>query len=701
VQAARGLEAVHAAGLVHRDFKPENALVGRDDRVRVVDFGLARGDIEGPREIAGTPRYMAPEQAAGEPPTPAVDQFALCVALREALTSRGEGTPDLPRHLARALARGTSPDPAARFPSMRALITALESDPVRRRRRLAIAGGALVAVASAAFFIGAQTEESPCSGPPPGTLDTAARGRALQHVATLGAFATSALPGLTKRLDDAEAAWRREHHSACLAHARGSLTTTLYDRRLTCLARVAATLDTASELLANATPASFPDAEVAADAIVPAASCARVDRSLLPPPPANAEVAVRDATATIERARLFATAMHADAITHAVEARTAAEHTKYAPVIARALLVEGRARMNLDDGDAAAVLEHAGRAALAAGDDATAVEAYARHAYVIATTTGHAPEGLAFVDALGERLDVHDFARLLWLNNRATVYLATNDPKSARAVLDRAYARWRPDEGEDSSELVSILANSALVSERMASGRVMMERAHDEFVRRLGADHPQTLRLAISTAMFIGDLAQARARHDAACDRLGELFPHLAAERADCAYEALWLADEANDTSAITRYALIAARDAKTEPVRAAIATALAREPTPVAARMLEAAAREAAANEAPWMQLAAADAYIAAARIHARTNVPAETNATATDADRAWAAALALLERDGHVFSARRLARVRSALARVRHDRVLATAALAWYRDAGAPEPTIADLAALAAENR
>jgi hypothetical protein len=639
---------------------------------------------------------MAPEQAAGEPPTPAVDQFALCVALREALATRNA---DLPRHLARAIARGTSTHPAARFPSMRALITALESDPIRRRRRLAIAGGALVAVASTAFFVGAQSEEAPCSGPPPGTLDTAARARALQHVATLGAFATSALPGLTKRLDDAEAAWRREHHSACLAHARGSLTTTLYDRRLTCLARVAATLDTASELLANATPTTFPDAELAADAIVPAASCARVDRSLVPPPPANTEVAVRDATATIERARLFATAMHADAITHAVEARTAAEKTKYAPVIARALLVEGRARMNLDDGDAAAILERAGRAALAAGDDATAVEAYARHAFVVATTSGRTADGLDFVDALAERLDEHEFARLLWLNNRASVYLATNEPSRARELLERAFAKWRPDDGEDTGELVNILHNLALVSERMASGRAMMERARDEFARRLGVDHPQTLRREISTAMFIGDLAQARVRHDAACDRLGELFPHLVAERADCAYEALWLADEANDAAAVARYAQIAASDAKNEPVRALIATTLAGKPTPAAARSLEATAREIAANEAPWMQLAAADAYAGAARIYARTNTAYQ--AADANAERAWAAALALLERDGHVFSARRLARVRAALARAGHDRVLAAAAVAWYRDAGAPDAAIADLAALAAENR
>lgn len=174
LQAARGLAAAHAHGIVHRDFKPDNAIVGVDGRVRVVDFGLARpmpsassvtgeatlssgvhaiasasSDAASTREIAGTPSYMAPEQRAGERVDARSDQFSFCVSLWEALTGRRPGPdprPDdrageIPPAIRRALRRGLARDPVRRFPSMHALVAALRP---RRRRTNAAIGAAVL-----------------------------------------------------------------------------------------------------------------------------------------------------------------------------------------------------------------------------------------------------------------------------------------------------------------------------------------------------------------------------------------------------------------------------------------------------------------------------------------------------------------------------------------------------------------------------
>ena len=113
--AGRGLAAVHAANVLHHDFKPGNVLISDDGLVRLLDFSLAHFAREpgqkmaGPVTVAGTPAYMAPEQMRGEPVDGRADQFAFCVALQEALFGGG-GTRGAPAEIWRVLRRGLSPD---------------------------------------------------------------------------------------------------------------------------------------------------------------------------------------------------------------------------------------------------------------------------------------------------------------------------------------------------------------------------------------------------------------------------------------------------------------------------------------------------------------------------------------------------------------------------------------------------------------
>ena len=543
LEAGDGLAAAHEAGLVHRDFKASNVLFGEDERPRVADFGLAeplarkpragepRADPGVPASVhrvsespMGTPGYLAPEVFDGCSHDPASDQFSFCVALSRALYGRHPFADDrgqvprrptaehyrqphrrgVPPWIARVLERGLAEEPADRWRSMKALLTALRSGCDQHRRRWAgtWAALALVGLAAAWMVRSARHDATVCAeaGRPLEKVWSPSRLRSIaQRFATSERLhARPTWERTRERLFAYTETWRAQSVGLCsAARVRDQLSEEVAVVRGRCLNRRLDELDTLLRLFEQADPVVVDRSLRAAESLGSIELCTEIVGLDGP--------SGRDPRGLLARSRILeAGGRFQDALDVARQAIAAAGERSAAGAEARlqagsVLVASGRGE------EAAEMLAAAARLADAAGEDLLRARALSTLMFV----RGYHLHELDRADAMSETVEAV-LTRLGWPremeleyhHHRAAILYRHADYKAAETELVRSLELRRQVYGDDHPKIAEILHE--LGRNAQAQGR--LELAMDRFRqsveirrRRLGPHHPE---LARSQASF-------------------------------------------------------------------------------------------------------------------------------------------------------------------------------------------------------
>jgi tetratricopeptide (TPR) repeat protein len=568
VRAGRGLAAAHAVGLVHRDFKADNVLVGRDGRQRVTDFGLARatgGDdtlavgavspesplnetITAAGVLLGTPAYMAPEQLDGAPVDGRADQFSFCVSLYQALYSELPFASDNARAIRAAIAldrvrppprgstvparvravllRGLKSRPEDRYPTMEVLLDELTWEPVARRRWLQ-AGLAIVLVGLLALgaIVVRRAERQVCQGGArklAGVWD-ATRQAAVRasFLATNISYGPTTFESATKALDRFTAAWRAMYVEACEAtRLRGDQSEELLDLRMQCLDERRAALAALTDLFSHADAEVVEHARQAADNLGGVQQCADATALRAPiRPPTDATTRsrvdeVRNRLAAVQA--LKDAGKYDQALALMPELVTRARGMHYLPLEAEALELQGEVQELKSQPAADESYRQAQLAAETYRDDHMVAQALLGRLGVSAKITSKlelAHEYAKHAAAYLSRPGSDERQRWMLSAKTTTLLLAEGNLVEARPEAERSVELARRVYGDESPKLATALRQlgwvlGAVPDNSAAEAAIRRALAIDE--RVLGADHP----LTSDTLMALGEQLRSADRDD-------------------------------------------------------------------------------------------------------------------------------------------------------------------------------------------
>ncbi len=524
--AADALAAAHEAGVVHRDFKPENVLIDGRGRARVGDFGLARvlgagspaaepGDEALRSTCAGTPAYMAPEVTAGAPADARSDQFSFCVALYEALCSQrpfaGATVAELgaairagtfaqrrlPAPMARVLRRGLSADPAARYPSMAALSAEL-SRAARPwlRPPVAIAAAALVAVAGVAGHRVHQASAlQACVGASDLAGATWTSQRARVHAAFKSTGLTYAETAFARTAETIEA-WAVQWHDVRRAACEATRVRADAPREaLGCLDGQAAELASLLSVMVEADAALVERSVAATYALPPPARC--LDGGAAASRRVHPDVDAALAKLASARGQLYA-ARYAAGLPLARDAVELAHRSGDTRTEAVALLTLGELQQTSGAwADAELTFERAINVALLTGLDARVAEGFVRLANLLSLNLARPKESVrvseraeAVIRAIGGSPELEARHAI------AQVYVAMKAGDYAQAVArgQRAFDLAVASLGGEHPETISAQRNLAVALNfvgRQDEGLRHAQAAHRKTLAVYGPDHPR------------------------------------------------------------------------------------------------------------------------------------------------------------------------------------------------------------------
>jgi len=614
VACAHGLHAAHEAGLIHRDFKPRNVLLGRDGRPRVADFGLAgvRGEAPTPAPRTadtfldasitrtgsklGTPRYMAPEQHSGLEVEPAADQFALCVALFEALYgvhpfSDAQGAPSAervttgslrpparlrgPRALRRVVERGLALKPGDRHASMLTLADALTRTAQGQQRRV-ITSAAVGALALGLGFLAlrADVPKQTCrtrTALADDLWDRQTR-KALQDTLSLQA------PVGFARLESYATAWVDAQAGMCKRGRLGTVSGATLDASMRCLRRHHAAFDATTQALSRAGGEASTFAWRAAAALPPNEHCIDADRlAQSNTQPSGRLVAgqVQLAREQLTRAQASHTAGDLEAAIAALnEAEQAVDQLGFASLSAETALVRGRLSMDIMDWRRAeTALADAIDSGLAANEDNLAAEAAARRVFVLAIDgdPGAVDQFVPMATALLARAGSPPPLEALLANNIGVAHIMVGDFQGADTAFARAFAATSTATDIDPVDGSGFLVNIAMRTVDARDRDTQLLQALEMARTGLGPEHPRTLEVEFLRA-------QSADEPDVALLRLAQICPRLQARAAADwfrAHQCRWLEAELHDDEgastavAVALNAALASLAANTDPTQA------------------------------------------------------------------------------------------------------------------------------------